>query len=345
MRVRAEDLPRHLERGLKAVYLISGPEVQIIEEAADAIRAGARECGHTERERFVVEPGFDWRAVVQAACSVSLFAARRILEVRLDDNKPGTAGAKALVQCCTHCVEGTLLLVICGRLDAAAERSAWLRTLDEKGIWVQVRAVEAQALPAWVARRLRDRGLSASPQAIALIAERVEGNLLAAAQEVEKLVALFGASSIDVDQVREAVTDNARFRVYDLADAVSGGDSARALRVVRGLREEGAEPVLVLWAITREIRELARMAWDLERGLALNAVMGKHRVWARRKGLVAAALRRHDLMTLQGFMMDCARMDRLIKGIEQGPIWDELIQLCLRIAGSDPFPAIGRRVK
>jgi DNA polymerase III subunit delta len=343
MRVRPEQLEANLARGLRPVYLVSGDEPLLVQEAADAIRARARAQGHGERELMNVEAGFDWSALLAACESLSLFAERRLIELRMPTAKPGDPGARALEAYAARPAEDAVLLIVAGKLDAGAQKSKWLAALDAAGVIVQVWPVDARQLPGWIAARMRTRGMAPTAEAVALLAARVEGNLLAAAQEIDKLLLLHGTGAIDADAVAAAAADSARFDVYDLAGCVLEGDAARAVRILEGLRGEGVEPPLVLWALARELRGLAAMAFEVERGAPPDAVLGRHRVWEKRKPLMRRALQRHGAARWQALLRQCGRVDRVLKGAAPGRVWDELLQLTIHIAGVYPLNPGARR--
>jgi DNA polymerase-3 subunit delta len=337
MRLRPDDLPQHLARGLAPVYLLAGAEPLLLQEAADAVRAAARHAGWGARQCLVVEAGFDWSALVTAAASLSLFAERRLLELRLDSAKPGEAGSRALVSYAAAPPPDVLLLVVAGRLDAAAQRSAWVRALEGAGVAVIVPAMDGRRLPDWLAGRLRARGFNPTREAVALLVERVEGNLLAAAQEVEKLALTQTPGPLTADELLAAVGDSARFDVYALADAALAGDSVRVLRVLAALRDEGVEGTLINWALSKELRALAAMAADRAAGLTVEAVLARHNVWEQRKPLLRKALARDGSGVWAKLLRRAARVDRLLKGVEPGAAWDELLHLALATAGCDPL--------
>jgi len=333
VKLKPEELASRLERGLAPIYLIGGDEPLLVLEAADTVRAHARAQGYTEREVHSVDAHFDWSLLAQAAASMSLFAERRIIELRMPGGKPGDAGSRALVAYAGAPPPDTLLLIVCGKLETSARNSKWYNALADAGVAVQVWPVDARALPAWISRRMRARGLQCPRDAVGLLAERVEGNLLAAAQEIEKLRLVLGSGAADLDTVADAVGDSARFDVFTLVDTALAGQTARAVRMLGGLRGEGVEPVLILWALAREVRALATMARAVADGKAIPAVLATHRVWEKRKGPIGAGLKRHDAAAWLRLLRQCARTDRIIKGMETGDPWDELLQLVVQITG------------
>jgi DNA polymerase-3 subunit delta len=280
-----------------------------------------------------VEAGFDWSSLLAASNSLSLFAEQRLLELRLPSGKPGKEGGKALADYAANPPSDTVLLITSGKIDRRSQGSKWYKALDAAGVTMQIWPIEATALPGWVMQRMRSRGMQPEPQAAQLLAERVEGNLLAAAQEVDKLLLLYGEGPISAEQVEEGVADSARYDIFELVDTALLGDAARTSRMIEGLRAEGVESILVLWALLRECRSMAQMAESLSQGGSVDAVMGQFRVWDKRKGPVRAGLKRHNLKRWLQLVRRGGRIDRIIKGGEPGNPWDELLQLALLMAG------------
>jgi len=343
VKLRPEQLASHLAEGpLAPVYLVSGDEPLLVAEAADAIRAAARAAGFDERHVLHVETGFDWSALAGEGNALSLFAQRRLLELRLPSAKPGEAGARALRDYCAHPNPDTLLLVTAPKLDRQATASRWYKAIDAVGVTLAVWPVGARELPGWIARRLQARGLHADPQAIQLLAERVEGNLLAAAQEIEKLTILAPDGRITPRLVEEAVADSARMDAFQLNEALLAGDAARALRILRVLRETGEEPVKIAWAVQREITLLARLADLAGRRLPRGEILKALRLWEARLRPLEAALPRLR-PRLPRLVARAARLDRVAKGQEAGNPWDELVQLALEFSPHTGRNAHGKR--
>ncbi|MGH8283128.1 MAG: DNA polymerase III subunit delta [Gammaproteobacteria bacterium] len=329
MKLTPDKLDSHLKTALAPAYLIAGDEPLQREEGADAIRAAAKARGYADREVFFAERGFDWNRLMMAGASLSLFASKRILEVRLPTGKPGDEGAAALSAYVQNPAPDTLLLVISIKLERGGGR--WAEALEKAGVLITVWPVEPKNLTGWLGRRMHSRGLQPTPEAVALMAARVEGNLLAAAQEVEKLLLLRGPGPVDADAVAEAVADSARYDPYGLVDAALAGDRARTARILEGLKQEGTEPTFILWALTREIRSLAGMAWEIQGGAPLQRVLAH--VWEKRRPAIQKALNRHRLQDWQGLLSQLARADRVLKGQAPGRPWDELLNLSESLAG------------
>lgn len=338
MKLNAERLGAQLARELAPVYLIAGDEPLLVMEAADAVRAAARDAGFGERELMVVERGFDWGGLHAAGGNMSLFAEKRLIELRMNSPKPGDAGGKALRAWAERPPEDTLLLITCPKLDKKSLSTRWVKDLDSAGVLVQVWPVDPQELPRWIAARMQARGLRADRQAAELIAARVEGNLMAAQQEIEKLRLICGEGDLDGETARHAVMDSARFDIFQLADNALAGDLGRSLRILEGLRGEGVDPVLVLWALAREIRAVAAVAGRLQGGGSLSQAMAAERVWERRRPLMQAAVERHGRSRSLILLGEAARIDKVIKGRAGGRPWDALAALTARLAGA-PLPA------
>ncbi len=336
MRLKFEQLTSHCAKSLLPVYLVSGDEPLQAQEAADVLRKAARAQGFTERQVIEAGRGFDWALLAQEASSMSLFAERKLIDLRMPV-KPGDPGSKALQAYCARPPEDTVLLIGCGKLDRGAVRSKWVQAVEAAGALVQVWPVEARNLGDWIQRRMRARGLQPTREAAAMLAERVEGNLLAAAQEIDKLILLHGEGRIGPDTVATAVSDSARFDVFGMVDVALAGNSARVARMLAGLHAEGVAPALVVWALGREIRALATIAADAQAGASLESVLTRHKIWDRRKPLVRDALKRHDASNWRALVLDCGRCERLAKGAAAGNAWDELLQLALRLSGTELF--------
>lgn len=343
MRLGIQQLHQQLDRELAPIYLLTGDEPLQMMEAADAIRNHAREQGYTEREVFSVEKGFDWDTLTAASDSLSLFAERRILDIRLPSGKPGRDGSQALRAYAERPPEDTILLIQSGKLDRDQLKSSWVKALEKLGVLVQIWPLDLTQTQTWIKQRMQSRGLQPTDDAVIFLAERIEGNLLAAAQEVDKLALLHDTGPLDAETVLASVADQARYSIFDLVDAMLDGDGRRTVRMLEGLRSEGVEPILILWGLTREIRGLADMAHQVERGQPIERVMETARVWKQRKPQVRKALNRLAATAWLGLLHDCAELDRSLKGVGEGRIWDELLQLSLNACGAPLFDATATR--
>jgi DNA polymerase III subunit delta len=335
MQINADQLARQLERGLAPLYLVSGDEPLQVEECGDAIRRRAEAGGCSERSVFTVEPGFDWDGLRTATQSLSLFAERRLIELRLPTGRPGEAGAALLSELAGNVSADIVLLVITSKLDKTQRESSWVQAIETAGTHVVIWPLDAQKLPAWLTQRFAARGLKPEAGVVDLLAWHLEGNMLAAAQEVDKLAMLCLNGRVAHADVEESLADSARFSVYQLVDATLAGEVVAARRILASLRAEGTEPILILWALARELRTLAQMGQELARGKPESSVLA--RAWAQRRTLVGKALRRHPAPVWLGFMRRSALLDRILKGRASGDVWLELERLLLAVAGLRPF--------
>jgi DNA polymerase-3 subunit delta len=331
--VRADQLDGQLNRGLAPLYVVHGDEPLLAMEAADAVRAKARADGCTEREVHLVERGYDWGRLGAAAAALSLFASRRLIELRIPTGKPGTEGAAAIAAYCAALQPDVVTLVTLPRLDRAGQGSAWFGALAAAGVVVNVFPIERRALPLWIGARLARQKQRASEDALAFVAECVEGNLLAAHQEIQKLGLLYPPGELAFEQVRDAVLDVARFEVSQLSEAMLSGDRARLARVLDGLAGEGEAPPRVLWVMADDVRAVTRVQQGLAAGRNAAELYRDARVWGEaRQRLVAAAARRMGREALDAALAQAAAVDRVIKGLAKGDPWDGLLQLGLRFA-------------
>jgi DNA polymerase-3 subunit delta len=333
-----EQLPPALARGVAGVYLVSGDDPLLTGEAADEIRAAARRAGFADRTVFFIERWFDWDAVRQSVQSLSLFAERRLVELRMPNGKPDK-GAQLLIDMAARPPPDVLCLIMTDKLDAKTGESAWVRAIADHGHWVRVPQVEAAALPAWLRSRAHHLHVELEPEAAQLIVERVEGNLLAAKQELEKLALLAGGERIGIDLVMRAVGDSARYDVFQLGQAAADGDAARALRVLLGLKSEGIEPPLILWALIRELRGL----WQAQERARTRSGGGRGG-WHQAATPSPRALARLGKLPLARLLRQAHHTDRAIKGLGGGDAWTAVIGLTAALAGALQAPADSGRV-
>jgi len=333
MRVYPEKLAAQLQKQLLPVYLVSGDEPLLVQECCDLVRRAAREQGCTERE--VIDAGvanFDWQEILYSAASMSLFAERKLVELRLPDGKPGAEGSKALCQYVETAGSEDVLLMVSGKIDKQSTNSKWYKALDDIGVTVQVWPVDADTLPRWLEQRVRAAGMKIDEDALQLLSERVEGNLLAAVQEVEKLRLLAADGRITAATVTDAVSDNARYNLFDMADNALKGDAGASLRMLHGLRGEGTEPAVALWALVREIRTLYEVRLECDAGQGVQQALNARRVWKSRMGLIQSALSRHSARSLSTLLEQALTVDGSIKGFAGGKPWDRLEDLVIALS-------------
>jgi len=331
--LRLEQLQAHLARELRPLYVLHGDEPLLSLEAADAIRARARSRGFSERAVLTAERGFQWGELAASGASLSLFGDKKLIELRLPSGKPGSEGAAAIEAFSARLPPEALTLVMLPRLDRAGQSSAWFQALEARGMVINVYPVERTRLQEWIASRLARERRRAGPETLQFLADCVEGNLLAAHQEIQKLALLLPEGEMSFDAAREAVLNVARYDVQKLAEAALAGERARLARMLAGLRGEGEAPPRVLWILAEEIRAIARVQSGIAAGRALAEVLRDARVWGdTRQTLLTRAARTLPRKALLSALEHAARIDRVIKGVEKGDAWDELLQLGLRFA-------------
>jgi DNA polymerase-3 subunit delta len=339
VKIKPDQLKSHLQKSLQTkklspIFIVSGDEPLLSQEAADAVRSAARQLEFTERETFDIDARFDWNLVFNETNSLSLFSDKKILELRITNGKPGDKGSKALCELCENPNDSNLILVILPKLDKGAYQSKWMKTLESKGVHIQVWPVTPEQLPRWINQRLVQCGIEASQGAVDILADRVEGNLLAAMQEINKLKLLSLEGKVNADIMSTVVADSARYNLFSFVDKVLDGDAQSAAKALRGLENEGTEPLALLWAITRELRTLNKASHQILLGNSKDKALKSAGVWDKRIPIFRKALSRLSAAHLRMLMHQASAIDRGVKGLRQADIWDELTTLVLSFAGS-----------
>lgn len=335
MILRPDQLQAQLGKALAPLWTVHGNEPLLVLEAADAIRAAAKKQGYEERETLVVGQGFRWDSLTLAAGNMSLFGGSKLIDLRIPTGKPGRDGGEALQRHAANLPAGTITLLTLPEIDWQARKTSWFKVLSDQGNVLELNAPERERLPDWIAHRLAAQKQTAAPEALAFIADHVEGNLLAAHQEIRKLGLLHPEGALTLEQVQDAVLNVARYDIDKLRHAILEGDPARCARLLDGLRGEGAAPPLVLWALANETRTLAALRSGQDEGQSLQALMKAERVFdERRRQALGKAVGRLSIGTLRAALMHAARIDRMIKGLVPGDIWDEFLLLSLRLSRS-----------
>ncbi|MED5411667.1 MAG: DNA polymerase III subunit delta [Pseudomonadota bacterium] len=338
MKLKAEQLSRTLKSNSYRLYWLAGDEPLLLQETADAIRQHYRDEGFTEREIFYIERGFKWENFTQSTSNLSLFAEKKVFELRLSSSKPDESGKQALQEFIDKANPDNTLLITSPKLEAGLMNTKWFKAIETKIALLQIWPINKDGLANWLSQRLLREGISADASAMQLLSDKVEGNLLAAIQEIEKLKLLANKNSsttinLDSKTVMQVIADSSRYNVYNLADAALAGDVIRCEKILTGLKEEGIFPLQILGAITRELRLLVPMIEKRQQGQGVNAIMQAHHVWFNRKHAVGAAIQRltaHDVWRL----LDHSRLiDQAIKGMSSLDPWDELSQLALGMCG------------
>ena len=321
MKINLNQLSTYLQKDLAPCYLVTGDEHLLVAEALDAVRAAARERGFTFRDLHVATTGFDWALLRDSGSNLSLFAEKRIVELRVPTGKPGRVGSQAIADFVDNCDDDLLFIVVAPKLDRNAQSAKWVKTLESAGIYLPVWPIDLRELPRWIAERMRRAGLEADRDAVTMIANRVEGNLLAASQEIEKLRLILGEGKVTAKDVTDAVANSSRYDVFKLVDAAMGGDAKRALKILSGLQAEGVEPVIVVWALTRELRTLALLTDTVAQGGDLASGMKKNRVWSNRQALVRNCIGRHRHGDFHRLLKDASQADQAAKGQVRADPW------------------------
>jgi DNA polymerase-3 subunit delta len=337
MKLNSAQLGKNLKDNLAPVYVLSGDEPLLCQEAADTIRSSVRSQGFSERQVFHCDANFDWNLLYEAGASLSLFAEKRLIELRIPGGKPGDKGSSALIDYMARPAEDSVLLISLPKLDGSAQKTKWAKALIDSrdSVFVQIWPVETSQLPQWIRQRLAQAGLTATQDAVELIAERVEGNLLAAAQEIEKIKLLADGTPIDAAYVLASVADSARFDVFGLIEACLNGDAVHTLRMLEGLRGEGVEPLFLCAMLARELRLLSSLALQISQGTSQERAFASARppVWEKRKQPLSRALQRHTGKRFNHLLLELQQVDAQVKGQASGDPWNSLTNLCLQLAG------------
>lgn len=339
MQLRPQDLDAHLVKRLEPLYVIHGDEPLSSIEAADAIRAAAKQRGYDERALFIVEQHFRWDAFVAANANRGLFGTRKLVDIRIASGKPGADGAVALERHARHLDPDSVTLVSLPRVDRATQSSAWFTALTDVGVMIATPPIERAALAPWISRRLARNAQRASPGTLAFLAERCEGNLLAAAQEIAKLALLLPEGDLAHDDVERAVADVARYDMQQLSEAWLSGDAARTLRIAGVLNSEGQPITLAVWQMSEDLHALGTVHHAITLGQSTQSAVRNARVWGRRQAALELAARRVASASVPPMLHALATLDAVAKGIGRGDPWDMLVDLALELCGR---PVIAR---
>lgn len=332
MRLTESQLNTHLKQGMLSLYALVGSEPLAQRECLDTIRTASRNQGYDERTSLIVERNFNWQQLQNYGQSISLFASRRLLELHIPSGKPGVEGSKALQQLVSNPIPDTTVVIILPTLEREAKNSAWFNALESQAGTITLSEVSAGNLPKWISGRLASQGQTATAQTLEFIANQVEGNLLAANQEVQKLGLLYPQGELADDAVREAVLNVSRFDAFQLGEAVLQGDAERTARILQGLQDEGENAVAVMNPLMWQLRPLLRVKLAEMRGENLNQAMTSARIFGDRQTLVKRAITRLSLRQLEAAIHKLADIDRIAKGVMQGDAWLEISRLCFGLA-------------
>lgn len=331
MNVRPDQLKSMINKTIYPVYMVSGDEPLQQMESLDLIRAFLRDKEFDEREVLDVDAQFDWQRLSDEAANMSLFASRRIVELRLPSAKPGRQGSQALKDYLSRPPEDTVLIINAGKIDGNSKKSAWFKSVDQNGLVVQCWPVPIDRLSPWLKQRFALRDMDADSEVLSYISQHVEGNLLAADQEIEKLFMLLGPGKISYADVAEAVTSQSRYSVFELVDMLLEGNVPRVIRIIAGLKAEGTVPVVINWALAKDIRLLAQVSQDMA---SAGFQLKRSGVWDSRVVLFKSCMSRHNPRLFRLMLKRCSYIDAVSKGMIDANVWDEIETLCVRVAGS-----------
>jgi len=331
-RIEQNQLKQHLTQKLLPLYVLIGDEPLAQSECLDAIRQAARKAGADERSSFIVERNFNWQQINQFAQTLSLFSSLRILEIFIPSGKPGVDGGKALTELAANAIPETTTIIVLSSLEREAKNSAWFNALQNAAVLIELKEIAPNQLPQWLSTRLAAQNQSTDAASLAFIAHQVEGNLLAAYQEIQKLGLLYPSGEISAEAVREAVLNVSRYDAFQLGEAVLAGDTERTSRILQGLQDEGEQPVAVMNPLMWQLRPLVRIKQAEARGENVMNAMTNARIYGDRQSLVKRALARLSLRQLEAALQKLCDIDKTAKGVMQGDAWLELSRLCFGLA-------------
>ncbi len=326
MKIALQQLEQQLNKNLASIYIVSSDELLLVQEAAELIRHAAQKAGFTERTLVSIDSGSDWSSILYAQThNISLFAEKKLIEINLHNAKFAATTTKALQEYAAHPQHDVILIIRTNKVDSKTEKSVWFKTLENNSVFISIWPIPAAQLPLWIIQRAKKQGLTLSKNTADLLANQVEGNLLAAAQEIEKINLLTCATDKNQKPLttENNPTDHARFNIFDLVDSMIIGSHSRSLRILQNLAAEDTEPTLILWALTREFRMLADMMNQMNQGITLSSLFNKFRIFEKRQASIRTFLQRNTLEKCWQLLLHSANIDKIIKGAEIGSVWNE----------------------
>jgi len=333
MKIKPEQLSGQLKKGLAPIYLITGDEPLISEECSDLLRASLQKQGFSEREVMHIDASFNWEYLLECANALSLFAEKKVIELRLGSQKLNKVASQILQQYLANPAPDNVIMMLADKLDIGVKKSAWFKAVEQHGVVVEIWPIDSTQLPQWLRSRASSLGLTLDRDATQLLCDRIEGNLLAARQELDKLSLLYPGQTLNADTVIDAVSDSSRYDIYGLTDAAIQGQAARTQKILQVLRQEGTEPPVLLWALSREIRTLLTIQQGLNNGTPYDTLCQRERIWGKRKQQMRQAANRCSAILLMAQLERCFHIDQMIKGARFGDLWLELSSISLALAG------------
>jgi len=346
MKLRTNQIAQHLQKAsqsnsLMPLYIVSGEDTLLMQEACDQLRAGARTAGFSERELYSVESSFNWNLLLESTNSMSLFGDRKIFEIRLSKPKLDEAGKKALASYLEHPSEDNLIILTMGKLDRQTQSTKLFQAMETKSALIQVWPIENHQLQQWIHQRMTGKGLHPDSDATQLLAERVEGNLFAAAQEGHKLALLIEPGPVNINTIRAAVADQARYTQYELVDHAIQGNETQALRILSFLQNSGVEPIAILWALAKDLRALEGISTAVANGQSTTQAFRDFRVWDNRKPVFQKALNRHNHTLFRSALVEASHIDHAVIGLLKADLWVGFNNIILMLSGTlkdNPLP-------
>lgn len=337
MKITPAQLTQQLHQSLAPIYLVHGDEILLVQETIDAIKKVAQSAGFTERVSCHIDSGADWaKHLYSDTHTISLFGEKKIVEFNLNNIKLNAANHKILEEYTKSITPNTLVILSSAKLDTKIEKTTWYKTIEKQGVIVTLWPIHADQLPSWIVQRAKKLNITITQKGAEYLASQMEGHLLAAAQEIEKLALLQPNGTLDEKTIADIVTDNARFDIFTLIDNTLSGKTVRSLRILKNLSDEDTEPTLILWAFTRELRTLAEIKKQSTSN-TLAHLFASFRIWEKRQPAVKAALQRFELSEFWDFILDANKIDQIIKGVESGNVWDALEKLVIKLSHKSTY--------
>ncbi len=335
MNIKPEQLQNHLSNQPASLYFAFGSEILLVEQSLTTIKDAAKKLGFDERFRFDIDGNFSWDAIFNLISSPSLFADKRIIECRLTTGKIGVKGSKALSELTENLPDDIMLIISSGKLDIAQQKSKWFKALDKKGVIIQHWEVQSEQLVGWIVNHMSQLGLSSSNEVANAIAYCTEGNLLATMQEIQKLQIAYPDGNIDLNEYLSQIDQQSQYTVFGMIDAALKGDTEKVNKIFSSLVDDSTPPVILISSLYREIKNLVTMSIELKTNQTIDTIFSNHRVWQKRKPLIAIALKKHSYQQLQKLLLKLGRIDRSLKGMDNLNVYDELQSVVITLSGKN----------
>ncbi len=333
MKIKPEQLIDQLNKELKSIYLVFGPEILMVEKSLQAIKGSAITFGYGERVRYDIDSNSSWNEIIEHISSPSLFIEKRIVELRLTTGKVGVKGSNAISEITKTLPDDILLILSTGKLDMAQQKSKWFKALDQNGVIIQHWEVQSEQLVGWIMSNMKELGIRGDLDVANAIAYCTEGNLLATMQEIEKLKIAYPDGHINNKDFLQQIDQQSHYSVFGLIDAALKGDTEKVNKIFTSLSDEMTPPIIIIATLYREIKALIAMSTEIQQNTKIEEVLTKHRVWQKRKPLLKNALKKHSYQGLQKILLTLGRIDRSLKGMDNLNVYDELKSILIALSG------------